>query len=798
MLKNYLLIARRRILQNKLSSLIKLTSLFIGMISFILIAVYVYYEFSFDRFNKQANNIVRATTELSVNGKSEQWSMNGTKTGPELQRTFPAIKSYTRIIRNQKTVKFNNTVFNEKKVLFVDSDFLRIFTFPLLEGKESTALDGPGKIVITRSIAKKYFGNDDPLGKNLVIDGDRNYMVTGITSDPPKNSQIQFDFLVSFSNLDYGKAETWFPANFYTYLLLEKGTDLASLNKKVDAYVRDIGKKDRDFTDVDYFTVHLEPLTHVHLHSNIDGLIPNTPFIYIYILIIIALLILTIAIINYANITIAQVTEKRTEIGIRKLLGAKKGQLFMQFIGESAIFSVAALVLSVVCAAVLLPYFSILTEKDFPVKMLFHPAITGTIIGVSVLVSLISGAYPAIMVSGHSLNNILKPGFLIAASGGKFRRTLIVVQFIISIVLIITTLVIREQRSYIQTINLGFDKSRVISLPTGYHDWSHYENLKAALKKDPYVKEVTSAYTTPVHIQWTSTLSAATETGEKQFSTRAIPVDIDFLKTLSINVIAGSDFNESDLQKVIALENTNDIKYNFIVNETAVKQIGWTPEESIGRQISIGAQGIVKAVVKDFHISSLHETVQPLVIFLSRQYQNVILVKINGQDMSAGLSSIKKVWNGQMTERPFDYHFLDEEYDDMYKNEQRTAAIFSTFSTIAILLACLGLFGIVSIMTVQRTKETGIRKIMGASAYDIIIQFFIDYLRPILIAFIAAIPIGWYSSYRWLSSFAYHINIELSIFIISGLFSLTIAMVTIIFRSVKVANSNPVNSLRNE
>lgn len=781
-----------------MSSIIKLLSLSIGMVCFSLIAVYVFYELSFDRFNKHANEIARVTMEYSVNGSRNEWAVTGTKAGPQLQRTFPSVKSYVRMIRNSKVVKNMNIIYNENNFLFVDSGFLKIFTFPIIEGTVTNALDGPGKIVLTRSMAKKYFGNDDPLGKNLIIDGNQNYTVTGIVDNVPDNSQIKFDFLASFVNLDVSKTEEWFSANYFTFLLLEKGTNIADLDNKINSYMKDISLKEKDLSGFDYLTLHLETLTRIHLHSNLDSFVPNTPFVYIYVLIIIAILILLIACINYSNITIAQVSGKRTEIGIRKLLGAGESQLFQQFVGEAGIFIAIAAVLSIIGTMVLLPYFSILTGRVLTSSLLFQPVIIGTIIILCAIVSLIAGAYPAMIISGQTLNNILKPGSLLGVSGGKFRKSLIVFQFVISIVLIITTIIIQQQRSFIQHKNLGYDKTKVIFLPIGAHDWPGYYKLKAELKQDPFVKEVSAGNTTPVNITWTSVMSAATETGKKQFNTKAIPVDLDFLQTLGIKIIAGSDFTESDLRQVKALKITDGFKYSLILNETAVKEIGWTPEESIGRQVDIGFKGTVKAVIKDFHLASLHEPVMPLAIFLLDEYQKVILIKINGNDVSSALSSIKKIWNGRIMDRPFEYHFLDEDYDKLYKNEQNTARIFSTFSAIAILLACLGLFGIVAIMTVQRTKEIGIRKIMGATVVNIIMHLFSDYLKPVFIAFIISVPLAFYFANKWLLSFAYHIDIPVWAFIISGIFCIAISVVTVSIQSLKAALSNPVDSLRNE
>jgi putative ABC transport system permease protein len=798
MKKNQIIITFRRFSQNKMSTIIKLLSLSIGMVCFSLIAVYVYYELGYDHFNKHADEIARVTMEYSVNGTRNQWAVTGTKAGPQLQRTFPSVKSYVRMIINSKVVKNKNIIYSENNFLFVDSSFLKIFTFPMIEGTMTNALDGPGKIVLTRTMAKKYFGNDDPLGKSLTIDSNQNYTITGIVEDVPDNSQIKFDFLASFVNLDVSKTEEWFAANYFTFLLLEKGTDIADLDNKINGYMKEVSLKEKDLSGIDYFTLHLEPLTRIHMHSNLDSFIPNTPFVYIYVLIIIAMLILMIACINYSNITIAQVSGKRTEIGIRKLLGAGESQLFWQFVGEAGILIVIAAILSIIGAMVLMPYFSILTGKVLTGSLLFQPVIIGTIILLCVIVSLIAGTYPAMIISGQTLNNILKPGSLLGVSGGKFRKSLIVFQFVISIVLIITTIIIQQQRSFIQRINLGYDKTKVIFLPIGAHDWPGYYNLKSELKQDPFVKEVSAGNTTPVNITWTSVMIAATETGKKQFNAKAIPVDLDFLQTLGIKIIAGSDFTESDLQQVKALKNKDGFKYSMILNETAVKEIGWTPEESIGRQVDVGFTGTVKAVIKDFHLASLHEPVMPLVIFLLDEYQKVILIKINGNDVSSALSSIKKIWNGRIVDRPFEYHFLDEEYDRLYKNEQNTARIFSTFSAIAILLACLGLFGIVAIMTVQRTKEIGIRKIMGATVVNIIMHFFADYLKPVFIAFIISVPLAYYFANKWLLGFAYHIAIPVWAFIISGIFCIAISVATISIQSLKAALSNPVDSLRNE
>ncbi len=798
MIKNYVIIAFRRFFRNKITSMIKLLSLVVAMICFILIALYAFSEYSYDRFNKNADEIVRVSFDVSINGNEETWSLTGTKLGPELQRNFPLVKSFTRISKHSEVVKSEEALFNEENFLFVDSGFLNIFSFPLVEGDKYTALNAPGKIILTKSVAAKYFGSADPMGKSLLINGKQHYTVTGVAADPPDNSQIRFDFLASFANLEDSKTESWFPANFLTYLLLDKGTDEPQLESKVNTFIHDLKDEEFGISGLDYFRFNLEPLTRVHLYSNVDGFTPNLPVLYIRILILVAILILATGYINYTNLTLARASRQETEVIIRRVLGSGRHQLFMHFFSESVIYSLISIILSLYLVILLLPYFNALTEKALSASMMFNPVIISIIFVSSLVISTIAGLYPTFVILKHTRHNRLKPEPVKSVKGGSFRRTLIVFQFIISITLIIITLIIQKQRTYIRNKNIGYDRDNVISVQMGSQVWPSYYKLKEALKPDPYVEDVSAGYTSPTEIKWTSFMTVATETGEKKFITRAIPVDLDFIKTLGIKIIAGSDFTRSDFSRLKDSTGQENYRFDMIVNETTVKQIGWTPEEAIGRNISAGFSGRIKAVVKDFNIASLHEQIMPLMIFLYDNYINTMIIKTKGKDLPASLASIRKIWNEYIPAKPFDYRFLNDEYNALYKKEQKEMQIFSSFAVISIFLACMGLFGLVAVIIVQRTKEIAIRKIMGASVRTVVINLLADYTKPVLIAILIAFPIAYFASSSWLKGFAYRISIHYGIFIISGLLILAIALLTISFQAVKAALSNPATSIRHE
>jgi len=798
MFRNYLKTAIRSLLRNKAYAAINIIGLSLGISACLLIGIYIVHELSFDKFHKNADRIARVLMEYNTGDAPQTLSSTGTKVGPQFQRTFPEVQAYTRTLKYTRVVSYEDKAFEEKNFLYADSAFFSMFSFPLTAGNASTALNTPDKIVLTDKMAKKYFGSADPIGKILRIGGTKDFIVTGIAKEAPSNSQIKFDFVASFTSLGAAKEEKWFEANYVTYLLLSPNTKISAVQDRIRAYMKKVNKDEMKLSGSQFLTYSLEPLTRVHLHSAYDGFEPNNSITYIYILAIVALLILCIASVNYTNLATAQSASRTAEIGIRKVLGAERFQVFRQFIGESLLITAIAMILALAIAYALLPLFNQLAGKELEHSVLFQPSTLTVLAVTGILVSLAAGSYPALVLSNLKLINILKSGFSFTAGGGGIRKSLIVFQFVISIFLLIATTIVLQQLSYIRNKDLGYDKDHVLVLPMDNIMRPGYDDLKKAMLSNPAIKNVGAAYEEPTDIGWGDGITAGEGATAKEITVNAIPVDEDFVKTLGLKIIAGTDYSYADVQAVDTSDNMAHFQHVFMLNESAVRSLGWTPEEAIGKKISKGWPGTVKAVVKDFHFRSFHNPITPLVIFLDKRMTQRIFVKVEGKNLSSTLKSLEATWKQRVAHRPFEYHFLDEDYESLYKSEQRVAGIFSTFSTLAILLACLGLFGLTAFAVVQRTKEIGIRKILGANITSIISLLSKDFMLLVLVAIVLASPLAWYAASRWLQDFAYRINIEWWVFVIAGIVALGIALLTISFQAVKAALANPVKSLKTE
>ncbi len=799
MFKNYFKIAWRILKKNKLYSIVNIIGLTVGITSCILISLYIWSEWSYDRFHKNADRIVRITMEYGNGGTIGKFAQTGTKVGPQLKRTFPSVAAFARTFKFPRVITYRNKVFDEKNFLYADSSFFDIFSFKLIKGNHSTALNAPHQLVMTESMAKKYFGNDDPVGKTLLIANSDNYIVTGIAQDAPENSQIHFDFIASFTSLDESKTEDWWTANDITYLLLNRADQIPLLKQQVTSYMKTTQvRKEAHVEGNDYLTYHLEPLEKVHLYSSLDGFEPNGNITYTYILGAIAVLILFIACVNYTNLATAQSAGRSGEIGIRKVLGAGPLQLFLQHLGESALLTFIALLLALCISIELLPLFNQLADKSLPASVLFYPLPLLSLLLLGVIVSLLAGSYPAFVLSNAKLAGILKSGFSFSASGSGLRKSLIVFQFVISVFLIISTIIILQQLSFIQHKKLGFDKDHIVVLPVDYQMHRDYDAIKKAIGLNPNIIAVAGANQNPTFVQWGDGIHIDKGSEQKNLSINCIPADLDFVKTLGMQIIAGTDFSMADMHLMDTTDNNKHYRYTFILNESAVKAIGWKPQEAIGRTIEKGFPGNIKAVVKDFHFSSLHQPIGPLLIFLDTQYTSQLFVKISGKDVTGTLNYLQTVWKERVAYRPFEYHFLDDDYNALYKVEARTSQLFGFFSTTAILLACLGLFALAAFSTVQRTKEIGIRKVLGASILSITSLLSVDFLKLVVIAAIIAFPSAWWAMHRWLQDFAYRINIHWLVFVSAGSAAILIAMITVSFQAIKAAMANPVSSLRSE
>jgi len=798
MFKNYFKTAFRNLRKHKLYSAINIFGLTVGLAACLLIGVYINHELSYDKFNVNADRIVRATMEYKNSETVNKTATTGTKPGPEFKRTFPSIQEYARTFITHRVIKNGDKVFDEPDVLYADQPFFKMFSFPIIEGNAATALDAPDKIVVTKSMAKKYFGNDDPINKTLSI-GDKDFRVSAVCEDVPQNSQIKFDFATQFSNLNNVKNETWWTANWITYFLVKNKKDIQQLQQQIAAYMNTPEvRAEAGLKGTDYLTYHLESLTKVHLYSSLPGFEPNSSITYIYMLALIALLILIIACANYTNLATAQSAGRSGEIGMRKVMGASKRQVFFQFISESSVITFLAAALAFLLSVFLIPYFNNITGKHFTPDILMQPVPILALIIFTIAVSFFAGMYPALVLSGTQVMGVLKKGFSFTGGNNLLRKTLIVAQFGISIFLIIYTVIILQQMHFMQTKDLGYDKDHVVVLPIGGEMMKRFETLKAAFAQIPGVEAITASYDTPENVQWGDGITAVDEKGKHEISLNAMPVDLDFTKSMQMQLLAGRDFLQSDFGLMDTSNNGANYQQPYIINETLAKKIGWTPHQAIGKTIEKGVSGRVVGVVKDFNFRSLHDPIGPMLIFLNRDLSRDYLLRINGNNAKQTIAALETVWKQRVPERPFNYHFLDDDYNKLYLSEQKISELFGVAAALAIVLACLGLFGLAAFTTVQRTKEIGIRRVLGADISSITFLIAKSFLELIGIAIIIAVPLSWWAGNKWLQDFAYRIPVQSYIFIAVALATALIALCTVSYHSIKTSLMNPVKSLRSE
>lgn len=799
MFKNYIKTALRNLYKNRLYSIINIVGLTVGLTACLLIGVYIMHELSYDKFNANANRIVRATMEYRQAGTINTTATTGTKVGPQFKRTFPVIEDYARTFITHNVVKNGEKIFEEPHILYADPAFFKIFSFHLIEGNVETALDAPDKIVITKSMANKYFGDKDAIGKTLTSGG-KDLRVSAVCEDVPQNSQIKFDFATQFLNLGNGvKNETWWTANWITYFLVRDAKSIPLLQQQIAAYMKTSAvKNDAGVEGNNYLTYHLEPLTKVHLYSSLAGFEPNGSITYIYMFAVIALLILIIACANYTNLATAQSAGRSGEIGMRKVMGASKRQVFVQFMCESSLIVFIASVLALVLSALLVPYFNKITGGQFTSNTLLQPLPLGSLVIFSLLVSLLAGLYPAVILSGTQIMKVLKKGFNFTGGSNMLRKTLIVAQFGISVFLIIYTVIILQQMHYMQKKNLGYDKQYIVVLPIGGSMLNNFQSLKDAFSQVRGVQSVTASYETPEYVDWGDGITAIDGKGTHHISLNAMPVDLDFTKTMKMQLIAGRDFQQSDFAMMDTLNNYTNFHQPYLINETLAKKIGWTPQQAVNQTIDKGATGPIVGVVKDFNFSSLHDPIGPLLIFLGRDFSRNFMLRIDGNDMPGALSRLETVWKERISNRPFNFHFLDDDYNMLYLAEQRTSKLFGVAAGLAIILACLGLFGLAAFTTVQRTKEIGIRRVLGANISDITMLVAKNFLQLIGVAIVIAVPLAWWAGNRWLQDFSFRISVHAYIFIVTAIATALIALCTIGYHTINTSLTNPVKSLRTE
>jgi putative ABC transport system permease protein len=796
MLKNYFNIAVRNLLRHKFFTAINLAGLVMGLSACLLIGVYFAHELSYDGFHTNGGRIARVVMQYQIgDGAEQEVGVTGTKVAPEFRRQFAEVEAGVRMYATDMVVALGDKMFKEDRFYFADSNFFDVFSFQLRVGNPKTALVGPLNLVITEATAQRYFGQENPVGKTLKV-GEKEYNITGVAANCPANSHIQFDFLAGFRNLRAAQQpENWRNANWITYLLLRDETSLATLQPKIRPFMDTQFTKDQ--LNGGYWTYTLEPFTRVHLYSKVqNAFVPNVDITYLYLFAAVAVVILLIACFTYLNLTTARAAERAKEVGVRKVVGAARGQLFWQFMAESAVLTTLALGLSLGLAALALPWFNELTGQVIPVSNLLKINSLLLLFGLGLAIAGLAGSYPALVLSGFRPLAVLKGTFKTSGTGLRLRKSLIVLQFGISVFLVVATLVVQGQLGFIQQKKLGYDKEHVLVLEADGKIIEKMEAFKAAFKASPQVRGVTDAYETPVDINGGYSIWAEGMPEDQANSISGWPVGLDFAQTLGLELVAGQDFVQTDFDQVSG-NDPEKIYFHYILNETAVRNLGWTPQNAIGRRINVQGPGEVKAVVRDFHFASLHQAIAPLVIFPDT-YNSRIMVKLSGQNLPQTLDFLAAEWKKLAPHRPFAYEFMDQEFDRLYATEARLGQALSLFAGLAILLACLGLFGLATFTIGQRTKEIGIRRVLGASTLEISSLLSRDFLKLVALAFLLAAPLAYYLMDRWLADFAYRVAVAWWMLALAGAGALAVALLSIGGQSLRAALANPAKALRSE
>ena len=794
MFYNYLLIALRNLRKNIAYSFINIFGLSIGLATCLLILTWITHELSYDQFHEKSSSIYRASLEMQNNGQVVRTSVSPTALLPALKQ-FPEVTDGVRVYNpsawNPYIVRNGEDVFQENKFYVADSSFFKVFSYPLIKGNPAKALTEPYSLILTESTANKYFGDDDPMGKILVVNN-TDYTVTGVMSDIPSNSLLQFAFLGSFSSLRQGREEPiWWSANYQTFFVVKEGTEIATLSEKVDDFAN---KAIGTTSAADRVHYHMMKLTDIHLRSPFDSepeIVGNIQHVYIFGAV--ALLILIIACINYVNLATARALDRAKEVGIRKVAGAIRKQLIVQFMSESTLITFVAYIIAFFFVFTTLPLFNAITTLHFDSSIFVAKEFIFTSAAMVLFIALCAGAYPAIAITSFKPVAVLKGNFRHSTKGVFLRKLLVVSQFSISVVLIVSTIVISNQLSFIQDKKLGFQKDNVIVMPLDKKTKEVFSQVKTELLSKTKAISVGRATESPLKIQGGYSFHVTGNTEESQMLTTAVAADTGFIPSLSMNLIEGRNLNQADFKQL-----ETDTVYAFIVNEALLKTLYLSPREAIGKKARLsGRQGEIVGVVENFHFSSLHNTIGPLVIFSEDTY-NHMFIKLSSSNVREDLAKMKEISARLLPHRPFEYDFLDEKYAAMYAAEQKLGNLFTVFAGLAIFIACSGLLGLVSFSAAQKTKEIGIRKVLGATPSSIVYLITQDFTRLVIISVCIGIPVSIWLMQEWLSTFAYHASLGALPFIVAAVGCLLIAFGTAASQALKAALLDPSKTLRNE
>lgn len=810
MFSNYFKIAWRNIVKSKGFSVINIVGLAAGITCFLLISLYVLDELSYDRFYKNADRIYRVNSFIKFGGNELNLAVCSDPMGATLKKDYPQVEEFTRIYTyNSAYMKKGAEYINETRVANVDSTFFAVFSLPAIEGDTKTALDLPNTVVINESTAKKYFGSAQAaIGKTMErgVKDPELYKVTAVIKDIPRNSHFNFDLLFSMDNVEYGFGN-FLSHNFYTYIVLKPGTDPKAFQKNLDEVTRKYAlAQAQQFIKVESLEdfeksgnrlkYELMPIQKIHLYSALyPELGVNGNIQYVYIFSAIALFTLLIACINFMNLSTARSANRAKEVGIRKVLGTNRGTLIRQFLAESTLTAFIAMLFSIVIVYLVLPLFNSLSAKQLLYSDLINWKFLLVAICLPLLVGVLSGSYPAFFLSRFKPIAVLKGKIAKGAKGSSLRSGLVVFQFGISIVLIIGTIVVYRQLSFIQNTNIGFNKDQVLVVD-GLGPMSNPQAFKNEVLQVRGAVEAT--LTTYLPVENSNRSDNSFSTSPVMSTTNAISmqnwvVDENYISTMGMELVKGRNFSKDFGSDSTAI----------IINEKTAELIG--SDDPIGKKLYEGNPNdpndwrsyTIIGVVKNFNFESLHKNIGPLSLILGNN-ANGAAFRVQTADLSDLVAKVERIWKSMAPGIPFSYRFLDESFDEMYRDEQRIGKVVFMFSIIAIIIGCLGLFGLSTFIAEQRTKEIGIRKVLGASVGNLVGMLSKDFLWMILIAFVIAVPIAWYVMNSWISDFAYRTQLSWWIFAVAGLAALSIALITVSFQAIKAALMNPTKSLRTE
>jgi len=796
MLNNYLKYSFRIMRRNKLFSVINISGLAISLTAFLLMALYIEDELSYDRFHEKANRIYRVADDKQIPNMMLRSAESAAPVAPALLSEYPEIQEAARITSTEALVKYENKFFEERNIFYADPGLLKIFSFGMLKGNTANALNEPMSVVLTEQIAGKYFGVNDPLGKMLSMDG-KNVKVTGVVKNIPANSHLNFDFLVSMSTAQQKGSgydwlfTNWYSNNFYTYLLLPENYDVSKLSARLE----DFDKRHHNNSENTTHHYALEKLTDIYLHSDRENQVGKTGSITnLYVFSAVALMILLVACINFINLSTARAAGRAKEVAIKKVAGAAKLQMIMQFFTESFLMTAISLALAVILGYLFLPAFNNFSGKSLSFE-LYSPIHITSVIVLLICIALLSGSYPAFVLSGFEPALALKGKIKASVWSIGIRKGLVVFQFAVSIVLIICSLVIYGQLQFMQRHDLGFRPSQtmVINFEGDNSVQRQYQTIRRRLLTIAGVKQVTASSNVPGDRHsggWS--MNFAKKNGDTVKT--ELPVyltDYNYLEQYGIPIVAGRRFSP---------QYAADTVESMIINETALRKLGFNnAEEAIGVHVDMyPAEGKIIGVFKDFHFESLQKAIEPLTMRVIPSKFRLLSIEINTTNVRQVIAQVEKTWSALAPQRPLEYSFLDENFNKQYQSEKLFGQVFTVFTSLAIVIACLGLFGLALFSIQQRTKEIGIRKVLGASVTGIAGLLSGDFIRLVFIAILLASPVSWYVMNRWLQDYSYRITISWWLFVIAGVLAILIALCTVSFHAIKAAIANPVKSLRTE